>query len=145
MTTATVKTQEEIDALKRSWASDPCWDIEDSEGFEAHRDELLAFKAEQEAWWEAQRRSRLENLAKEIGKPGDLESAELYEAMKTNAAHFKEKATTLLIHYLRQIAPHWDSDNAAEIHELADALVESSVCEVMARHIKQPKGNANDR
>jgi hypothetical protein len=37
--------QEEIERLKRSWRNDPHWDIEDAEGFEDHRDELLAFRA----------------------------------------------------------------------------------------------------
>ena len=28
-----MKIQEEIDELKRQWEKDPCWDIEDTEGF----------------------------------------------------------------------------------------------------------------
>jgi len=31
-----MKTVEEIDALKRNWYDDPCWDIYDTEGFEDH-------------------------------------------------------------------------------------------------------------
>lgn len=46
------KTQEEIDALKASWLKDPCWDIEETPGFEEHEDELTAFHKEQEAIWE---------------------------------------------------------------------------------------------
>jgi len=38
--------REEIEKLKESWLHDPCWDIEDTEGFEEHREELLAFHAE---------------------------------------------------------------------------------------------------
>ena len=45
---------EEIEDLKGQWVKDPCWDIEDSEGFEAHYDELhawrLAFEQEQEEY-----------------------------------------------------------------------------------------------
>jgi hypothetical protein len=45
------KTIEEIDALKLNWIKDPCWDIEETEGFEDHREELLTFrqKIEKEA------------------------------------------------------------------------------------------------
>lgn len=44
----TVKTTEQIDALKANWSKDPCWDIEATEGFEAHREELLAFRLKTE-------------------------------------------------------------------------------------------------
>lgn len=40
---ASKKSREEIEQLKTSWEFDPCWDIEDTEGFEAHRDELRVF------------------------------------------------------------------------------------------------------
>lgn len=43
------KTAEEIQALKDNWRKDPCWDIEDTEGFEDHKDELLAYRLEVEA------------------------------------------------------------------------------------------------
>lgn len=42
------KTSEEIQALKDGWTKDPCWDIEDTEGFEDHHDELLAWREDLE-------------------------------------------------------------------------------------------------
>lgn len=45
------RSQAEVEALKASWLSDPCWDIESTEGFEAHRDELLTFHYEQKIQW----------------------------------------------------------------------------------------------
>lgn len=39
-----MKTRKEIEALKTNWLRDPCWDVEGTEGFEAHHDELLAFR-----------------------------------------------------------------------------------------------------
>lgn len=42
------KTRAEIEALKANWLGDPCWDIEETEGFEAHRSELYTFRLEQE-------------------------------------------------------------------------------------------------
>jgi|GEM_PF-1661917 len=46
------KTQEELYRLKQDWLSDPCWDIEDTDGFEEHREELEAFHKEQSQKWE---------------------------------------------------------------------------------------------
>jgi len=49
------KTLAEINELKRNWSNDPCWDIEDTEGFEAYKQELLAYRLEQEAEWKRRR------------------------------------------------------------------------------------------
>lgn len=46
--TATTKTPEEIDSLKRNWSADPCYDIEDVEGFEAYHDQLYIYRLEVE-------------------------------------------------------------------------------------------------
>lgn len=51
-----------VEELKRQWLGDPCWDIEDTEGFEAHRDELLAFRREVE------RDRRREELSRALDK-----------------------------------------------------------------------------
>lgn len=68
-----IKSPEEIEALKENWSNDPCWDIEDTEGFEAYREELVAFAAEKRAEWDADlrrqqtlRQMRLEQRAKEL-------------------------------------------------------------------------------
>jgi len=42
------KTREEIEALKANWFNDAYWDIETTEGFEDHKDELLAYRQEME-------------------------------------------------------------------------------------------------
>lgn len=43
-----LKNPEEIEDLKTNWKNDPCWDIEETEGFEAHKDELLVWRLEYE-------------------------------------------------------------------------------------------------
>jgi hypothetical protein len=43
-----MKTGEEIEDLKRNWRMDAFWDIEDTEGFEEHKEELLKFRLEYE-------------------------------------------------------------------------------------------------
>lgn len=52
------KTREEIEALKKDWFRDPCWDIEDTEGFEGHRKELAEFHKQSEAKWTEDARKR---------------------------------------------------------------------------------------
>lgn len=51
------RTRDEIEELKRQWLRDPmAWDIEDTEGFEAHREELHNFHIQQEEKLEQQYR-----------------------------------------------------------------------------------------
>ena len=52
----TAKTRTEIEDLKRGWLKDPCWDIEETEGFEAHREELELFHATMRAKWKKERK-----------------------------------------------------------------------------------------
>ena len=44
-------TPEEIDRLKQSWRADPCWDIEDTDGFSAYYDELKAYHEQMREQW----------------------------------------------------------------------------------------------
>lgn len=44
-----MRSEDAIDKLKENWKKDPCWDIEDTEGFENHREELLAWRIEYES------------------------------------------------------------------------------------------------
>lgn len=46
-----MKTAEEVRELKVRWIRRPFWDIEDTEGFEQHRDELLKFRHASEILW----------------------------------------------------------------------------------------------
>jgi hypothetical protein len=41
----------EVEALKHAWIVDPIFDLEDAEGFEAHRGELYLFRIETELRW----------------------------------------------------------------------------------------------
>lgn len=54
-----MKTIEEVEKLKEGWKKDPCWDIEDTEGFEEYRDELHSFRLQYEhecnLKWEVER------------------------------------------------------------------------------------------
>lgn len=50
-----LKTREEVEALKLSWLRDPCWDIEDTEGFEDYREELRQYHGTQKVIWDNER------------------------------------------------------------------------------------------
>lgn len=68
-----VKSREEIEKLKIDWQNDPIWDIEDTEGFEAHREELLAFRLAKEDGWENQRKeedAKIDEEAERLGLRG---------------------------------------------------------------------------
>jgi len=52
------KTPIEIEDLKRQWVKDPCWEIEDTEGFEAYKEELKKFSEEQTKKWKDERDMR---------------------------------------------------------------------------------------
>jgi hypothetical protein len=59
--------QNEVDALKHDWASDPCWDIEETEGFEDHREELLRYRLAKESEWRRARVDKIRAKAAELG------------------------------------------------------------------------------
>jgi hypothetical protein len=65
-------TRADVERLKKSWFSDPIWDIETTEGFEQYHDELLAYRLEYEANWEAEQKAESEPFATEIGIPDNL-------------------------------------------------------------------------
>ena len=59
-------TQEQIEKLKADWRNDPCWDIEDTKGFEDHKEELLAYRKQVEAEREEKARKRADERAKKM-------------------------------------------------------------------------------
>lgn len=62
-----MKTREEIEALKRNWKADPIWDIETTEGFEDHKDELLQFSKECIKTWSDRSEARLKAYCEDKG------------------------------------------------------------------------------
>jgi hypothetical protein len=60
------KTITEIESLKNNWLKNPCWDIEDTEGFESYKEELLAFRLHKEKEWEENRTKKHEQFRKDL-------------------------------------------------------------------------------
>lgn len=115
-------TQQAIDKLKADWSGDPCWDLEDTDGFEEHREELLAFRQEQEALWDAQRQDDYRILAQRYGCPPNPVIGERLSALEYRQARETDQAHRLLCHYLRVTDP----DGRAELRCLVDCLVEAA-------------------
>jgi hypothetical protein len=82
MKTPTERTDAEITRLKRDWADDPCWDLEETEGFEAHHAELLAFRQMRTADWAMAERARREAWATRLGIPENLILADYLRALE---------------------------------------------------------------
>lgn len=71
-----MKTPEEVEELKKQWRHDPIWDIEDTEGFEAHRQELLEFHEEYRKDRDRRYSEYLEKEAERIGTVGNIKLTE---------------------------------------------------------------------
>ena len=57
--------RQDVERLKAEWSEDPSYSgIENAEGFEAYREELLAFRKDQEAAWQAEAEKRLTEMRK---------------------------------------------------------------------------------
>ncbi len=63
------RTREEIEFLKGQWLADPDWNIEETEGYELHRDELLEFRKRTEGERLARAEAELKAKLESIGIP----------------------------------------------------------------------------
>lgn len=78
-----MKTQNEIDALKKSWMKDPCWDIYSTEGFEEHSEELKMFQEEQERKWKNEAQERDDARASLVREQTGVVDADIVSALST--------------------------------------------------------------
>ena len=71
-----MKTKQEVEALKENWLQDSCWNLADTEGFEDHHDELLAFQKEWEQKWHDRYEAKLLEQSVRVGFPGNIKLVE---------------------------------------------------------------------
>lgn len=76
-------TKEEIEKLKMNWLTDPCWDIEVTEGFEEHAEELLLYRKEVEAKWLAKHQAKAEKRADYVRVQTGVLNADIVSALHT--------------------------------------------------------------
>lgn len=88
-----MKTREDVELLKRQWLTDPAWDIEATEGFEAYHAELLIWRELQEYKWEERRTATLQSKAEELSI--SLPMAKYVLALETTIASLRERVEKL--------------------------------------------------
>lgn len=77
-----MKSIEEVEKLKKDWLQDPIWDIESTEGFEEHKEELTAFHDQMREKWKADRIARLSEFAEKIGIKDNLVLAKHIQSLE---------------------------------------------------------------
>lgn len=78
-----MKTRAKIEALKNNWLKDPCWDIENTEGFADHVEELLNFRRQIEAEWKAKQEERENARAAFVREQTGVVDADIVSALST--------------------------------------------------------------
>lgn len=127
--TQQIRTPQEIEALKASWLKDPCWDIENSQGFEAHYEELLAFRKEQDQKWEAKAKERDEARAALVREQTGVIDADIVLSLHTwheieRATLRAEQSVDAPIMALTAALTRATLLQAAQLKRIADALEE---------------------
>lgn len=99
MSTDTTRSTSELDELKKTWKSDPHWDIEHTEGFEAHTEELLAFGKLCEAEWQASRDEQQlredKALGEELASLGAIGVLKLIKSLQKKLGEAEERIEKL--------------------------------------------------
>ncbi|NJO81638.1 MAG: hypothetical protein HC828_01960 [Blastochloris sp.] len=95
MTETIHRTEAEIEALKANWRNDPCWDLETTEGFEAHVDTLRAYRLQDEAAWKAANEARLAARAEELGIPGNIALVQHIERLEWQIEQLRQELSRL--------------------------------------------------
>lgn len=85
------RERHEIDKLIADWKADPCWDLEDAEGFEAHKDELRRVRFVEMDRQQQAERWALEEKARAIGCSGNHMLAAYVLALEARVATLEQR------------------------------------------------------
>ncbi len=85
-----MKTREELRVLQTNWRSDPCWDIEETEGFEEYREELKTYRSFVEDMWREDKYRRLVRMSNKYAC--SIELAEHIELLENRLAQLEAKS-----------------------------------------------------
>jgi len=85
-------TDLDLQELKEQWRSDPIWDIEETEGYEDHYDELKTYRLQWEKIWETEREKNLIEKAKKMGIPDNLDLVRYIEFLEYRISDLEAKA-----------------------------------------------------
>ena len=84
-----MKSQKEIDDLKRNWRLDPCWTLHKTEGFEEHTEELRLYEELMDKKWREDWHERI--LQKAITMHCAFETAEYINALEHRIERLEER------------------------------------------------------
>jgi hypothetical protein len=84
------RTRQEIAELKENWLKDPCWDIEDTEGFEAHKPLLLKFRHDVEKEQSQKHREQVKDFMSRVGLYEGVDAFTLAEYIMNLEARLKK-------------------------------------------------------
>jgi hypothetical protein len=134
----TIRTEDELYALKRSWREDPCWDIENIEGYEAHHDELLAWRESFEAAQEAREVDELLDLAKKEGLSNIADARDIRNSERRESRAMEDAIAALRHMYRNAGGPDYaDFSNVAHhIAEVAEARVTRTLIRELSKREK---------
>ena len=90
-----IRTQEEIQDLKRQWRNGPIWDIYETEGFEAHREELEIYQTSVEKEWEEARKKRFDEYAESMGLQDNHKLARYIKRLENDVSHLEKRLEKL--------------------------------------------------
>ena len=91
-----MRPEQNIEKLKRDWQNDPCWDIEETKGFEDHYTELLSFRLEKEREWKEVVKEKLKEKALEYGIPYNLKLAETIYSLNQEIIQLRKMVEKLM-------------------------------------------------
>lgn len=131
-----MKTQDEVEELKRAWSKEPIWDIADTEGFEDYAKELEEFQNHKETQWHSEQEKIVSLKAKEMGV--SPETYKTIATLETKATEVTEKAKKLLLHYFTLLGIPPSPDNNAEIKGVVDCIISAAVFYNQAEILKNP-------
>jgi hypothetical protein len=86
-----MKTFDQIEELKQNWISDPCWDIEETEGFEDEKRELKLFRMETEALWKERETKRQLERCERLGIYDNIKLLVFLESMENEIVKLREE------------------------------------------------------
>lgn len=133
-----METREEVEKLKENWMKDPCWDIEDTEGFKEYHDELLDFRHAAELEWQSKAEERIARRARVIAIDTGIVNSTVAQALCTYQEIEDQAAkqtardltvTTAVMAELQHAQIRATLLLAAQIQRVADAIEERSETE----------------
>lgn len=118
-----MKTTKQIQSLKENWLNDPCWDIEETEGFEDHKDELKEYRLKCEDEQNEKYRLKLNQRALQLRISPEI--VEKIESKFSISDEKKREVGKRLVHYFNlSIKGGTDLYMVDEIIDMVDTLTE---------------------